>query len=74
MAGPIGSNFGSRLPIHLGMDRHRLNPSLPSILQGVLGGGGGRGSHIQKSWEAVKRLDRLSPTLVHVCGFIWEWT
>ena len=26
------------------------------------------------SGEAVKRLDRLAPTLVHVCGFIWEWT
>ena len=24
--------------------------------------------------EAVKRQDRLPPTLVHVCGFIWEWT
>ena len=23
---------------------------------------------------AVKRLDRLAQTLVHVCGFIWEWT
>ena len=35
---------------------------------------GFRGSNIQKSGEAVKRLDRLSPALVHVCGFIWEWT
>ena len=31
--------------------------------------GGFRGSKIQKSWEAVKRLDRLAPTLVHVCAF-----
>ena len=23
--------------------------------------------------EPVKRLDRLTPTLLHVCGFIWEW-
>ena len=29
-----------------------------------------RGSTIQKSGEAV----RWAPTLVHVCGFIWEWT
>ena len=29
-----------------------------------------RGSTIQKSGEAV----RLAPTLVNVCGFIWEWT
>ena len=36
-------------------------------------GGGFKGSNIQKSWEAVKRLDRLAPTLVHVCGSIWEW-
>ena len=36
--------------------------------------GGFRGSQIQKSWEAVNRLDRLAPNLVHVCGFVWEWT
>ena len=41
---------------------------------GMAGGGGVRGSQIQKSWEAVKRLDRLAPNLVNVCGFIWEWT
>ena len=35
--------------------------------------GGFRGSNIQKSGDAVKRLDRLAPTLVHVCRFIWEW-
>ena len=39
----------------------------------MVGGGGVRGSQIQKSGEDVKRLDRLEPTLVHVCGFIWEW-
>ena len=26
------------------------------------------------SGEAVKLLDRLAPNLVHVCGFVWEWT
>ena len=36
-------------------------------------GGGFRGSNIRKSQEAVKRLDRLAPTLVHVGGFIWEY-
>ena len=36
--------------------------------------GGFRGSNIPKSGEAVKRLDPLAPTLVHVCGFIWHWT
>ena len=24
--------------------------------------------------EAVKRLDRLAPHLVHICGFVCEWT
>ena len=27
-----------------------------------------------KSDKDAKRLDRLGPNLVHVCGFIWEWT
>ena len=54
---------------------HRLNTSRPSITRGHVGGGGGvRGSHIQKSGKAVKRLDRLAPDLVHICGFISEWT
>ena len=53
---------------------HRLNPSRPSIPQGALGGGLGRGSQIQKSGEAVKWLHRLAPNLVHVSGFVWEWT
>ena len=51
---------------------HRLNPSRPSIPQGALGGGGG--SHIQKSGEAVKRLNRFAPNLVHVGRLVWEWT
>ena len=29
---------------------------------------------MQKSGKSTKRLDRLAPNLVHVCGFIWEWT
>ena len=28
--------------------------------------------HKFKSGKAAKRLDRLAPNLVHVCGFIWE--
>ena len=35
--------------------------------------GGFRGSNNQRSGKAVKRLDRLAPTLIHICGFIWEW-
>ena len=64
---PIGTNFGSRLRIHLGMDKSPLNTP------GVIWGGGGRVSQIQNSWEAVKRLDRLAPNLVHICRSIWEW-
>ena len=33
-----------------------------------------KGSQMQKSGEAVKRLNRLAPNLVHVCGFVWELT
>ena len=36
--------------------------------------GGFRGSNIQKSGKAVKRLHRLAPNLVHAGGFVWEWT
>ena len=32
--------------------------------------GGFRGLQIQKSVEAVKRLDRLAPNLAHMCRFI----
>ena len=71
--GPICTNFGSRLRIHLGMGIQAKYKSPLNTPEGM-SGGGVRGSHIQKYWEAVKRLDRLAPNLVHVCGFIWEWT
>ena len=29
---------------------------------------------MQKSGKSTKRLYRLAPNLLHVCGFIWEWT
>ena len=45
----------------------------PQYPRGHLGGGG-RGSQIQKSGEAVKRLQRLAPNLVHAGRFVWEWT
>ena len=38
-----------------------------------VGGGGVRGSQIQKSEEDVKRLVRVASHLVHMCRFIWEW-
>ena len=42
---------------------HRLNRNRP---RGHFGRGV-RVSHIQKSWEAVKRLDRLAPNVAHTC-------
>ena len=69
-AGPIGTNFGSCLRIHLGMDISQVAPQYP---RGHWGGGGS-GSPIQKSGKAVNRLHRLAPNLVHVSGFVWEWT
>ena len=51
---------------------HMLNPSRPSIPQGHWEGVGGH-NIFQKSSEAVKRLHRLEPNLVHVGGFVWEW-
>ena len=51
---------------------HRPNPSRPTIPQGYFGVFWG--SQIQMFGEAVKLLDRLAPHLVHVCGFVWEWT
>ena len=50
---------------------HRLNTIRPTMPQGHFGGL--RGSQIQKSVEAVKRLDRLAPNLAHMCRFISEW-
>ena len=29
-------------------------------------------SQLQKSWEAVRRVDRLAPNLAHICRSIWE--
>ena len=60
-AGPIGTNFGSRLRVHMGMDKYKS----PHNIQGGIWGGGVRGSQIQMSGEAVKLLDRLAANLVH---------
>ena len=35
--------------------------------------GGVRVSQIQKFGEAVKRLDRFTPNLSHICWSTWEW-
>ena len=66
-AGPIGTTFGTRLRIRLGMDISSIQFA-PQYPRGNFGGF--RGSEIQKSVEAVKRLDRLAPSLAHMCRFI----
>ena len=67
-AGPIGTKFGTHMQIHMGTDTRQTN--CPSRHKGGTWGGGFRGSTIQTYGEAV----RFAPTLVHVCGFVWEWT
>ena len=67
-AGPIDTKFGTHVQIHLRMDIAKQIE--PQDTRGHFGGGGFRGSKIQV-W-AVKRLDRLAPNLVHVCGFVWN--
>ena len=71
-AGPIGTKFGTCLRIRLGMDIAKYNS--PFNTTGGISGGGGLGGHTFKSGRAAKRMDRLAPNSVHVCGFIWEWT
>ena len=46
----------------------------PQYHRGHFGGGGGLGGHKFKFGKATKRMDRLTPNSVQVCGFIWEWT
>ena len=56
----------------MGMDIGKIQVALNT--PGDIGGGGGvRVSQIQKSGEAVYRLDRLAPNLAHICRSIWEW-
>ena len=61
---PDSSGNGNRL--------NTISSSRPK--GGTWGGGGFRGSKMQKSGKSTKRLYRLAPNLLHVCGFIWEWT
>ena len=51
---------------------HRLNTIAPQYPRGI--SGFFSGSQIQMFGEAGKRLDRLAPNLVQICGFVWEWT
>ena len=69
--GPIGSTFGTRMHIHLGMDM-----SLKKYLhtRGAWGVRGVRGSSIHKSGKASKPLERSRPNLAHVYRYTREWT
>ena len=52
---------------------HRLNAIRPTIPHGHFGEGF-KGSQMKMFGEAVKRLDRLVPNLVQICGSVWEST
>ena len=71
-AGPIGTTLVHVCRFSWEWTQAKYKSALNN--PGGIWGGGFRGSQIKKSWEAVKRLDRLAPNLVHVCGFVWEWT
>ena len=70
MAGPIGTKFGTHMQIHMGKDIAKYVSPINTTggISGFLGG------HTFKSGKATKRMDRLAPNSVHVCGFIWELT
>ena len=67
----LAPNLVRLLRIRLEMDIAKYNSALNTT--GGIWGGGLRG-HKFKSGKAAKRMDRLAPNSVHVCGFIWEWT
>ena len=62
--GPIGTKFGTHMQIHLQLvvSEIKISSVLPKG-----GGGGFRGSEIQKSGIATKPVDQLVPNLVHAC-------
>ena len=67
-SGPIGTKFGTRMHINLGMEMSsKLTPGYPREW-------GVRESSIYKSGKASKRLGRSGPNLAHVYRFISEWT
>ena len=70
-ARPIDTKFDTCLRIRLGMDIAKYNSPL-NTTGGI--SGGFLGGHTFKSGKAAKRMDRLAPNSVHVCGFIWECT
>ena len=72
-AGPIGPKFGTRVRIHLGMDKGKntINPSIPQRAFW----GGLRGQQLKKGLDNLPNgWTDFDHILVHVCGFIWEWT
>ena len=71
---PIGTNFGSRLRLHLGMDMAKYK-SLVNTPGGI--SGQGLGCHKVKVWGSFQTagpIDTKCGTHVeHICRSIWEW-
>ena len=70
VCGPIGTQFGTHMQIHLEKVVGKIKKFALCHPGGNLGGF--RGPEIQKSGKTTKRMDQLAPNLAH--GFIWEWT
>ena len=70
-AGSIGTKFGAHADLSGNGHQLKIFTHLTPI--GVLWGGF-RGSEIQKSGKAAKRLQRFAPNLIHTCRFIRELT
>ena len=62
VCGPIGTEFGTHMQIHLEkvVGKIKICPVSPRGNLGVLGG------QKLKMWESAKRLDRLAPNLAHI--------
>ena len=71
VCGPIGTKFGTHMQIHLEKVVGKIK-FWPVSRRGNLGGF--RGVRNLKCRKSAKWLDRLTPNLAHMCGFIWEWT
>ena len=72
MARPIGTTFGTHNYADPPGNGYTPN-KLPLETRGGTWGGGFRGQH-SKVWESCQTAGPMAPTVVHVCGFIWEWT
>ena len=75
MSGEALKRFDRLEPnLYMSADSTGNGHSYNSPLNATGGISGGFRGHTFKSGNAAKRVDRLAPSSVHVCGFIWEWT